>query len=305
MTREQYLRNLEEPKGKIDVVLDTDAYNEIDDQFAIAYLLRSGDQIGLKGICAAPFLNARSTGPADGMEKSYNEILRLLRLAGREEMAEWVFRGSERFLPDERIPLPSPAVDFLIECSKGYSAENPLYVAAIGAITNVASALLADPTLRERIVLVWLGGNGYHTPNTAEFNMMQDVAAARVIFSCGVPLVQLPCAGVVDRFLTTRYELEHWLKGKNPLCDYLLDSTVREAESYAAGRPWSRVIWDVTAAAWLIGGGRFLRSRLEIAPMPGYDNRYEPNPEGRPIRYVYEVHRDALFEDLFEKLTKE
>ena len=40
MTKEQYVKNLSVPTGKVDVVLDTDAFNEIDDQFAIAYLLR-------------------------------------------------------------------------------------------------------------------------------------------------------------------------------------------------------------------------------------------------------------------------
>ena len=39
MTQEQLFKNLNRPEGKIDVVLDTDAYNEIDDQFAIAYAL--------------------------------------------------------------------------------------------------------------------------------------------------------------------------------------------------------------------------------------------------------------------------
>ena len=39
MTQTQFLRNLEVPDRRVDVVLDTDAYNEIDDQFAVAYLL--------------------------------------------------------------------------------------------------------------------------------------------------------------------------------------------------------------------------------------------------------------------------
>ena len=55
MTKEQYLKNLEVPKGRIDAVLDTDTYNEIDDQFAIGYMLRSEDKINLKAIYAAPF----------------------------------------------------------------------------------------------------------------------------------------------------------------------------------------------------------------------------------------------------------
>ena len=78
MTNEQRIRNLSVPQGKVDVVLDTDAYNEIDDQFAIAYLLRSKEKLNTKAIYAAPFFNDKSGGPKDGMEKSYMEILKLL-----------------------------------------------------------------------------------------------------------------------------------------------------------------------------------------------------------------------------------
>ena len=56
----ELLKNLDVPKGKIDVVLDTDAYNEIDDQYAIAYLLNSEDKLNVKAIYAAPFFNENS-----------------------------------------------------------------------------------------------------------------------------------------------------------------------------------------------------------------------------------------------------
>lgn len=74
-----------------------------------------------------------------------------------------------------------------------------------------------------------------------EFNMQQDIAAARVVMGCGVPVVQLPCTGVVDHFITTGPELNYWLVDKNPLADYLARNTIQEAESYARGKPWSRV----------------------------------------------------------------
>ena len=63
MTIEQRIKNMSVPEGRIDVVLDTDAYNEIDDQFAIAYLLKSQEKLDVKAIYAAPFLNSRSKSP--------------------------------------------------------------------------------------------------------------------------------------------------------------------------------------------------------------------------------------------------
>ena len=74
---------------------------------------------------------------------------------------------------------------------------------SIGAITNIASAILLNPEITGRIVVVWLGGHALGWPDTEEFNMVQDIAAARIVFGCGVPLVQLPCMGVVSEFATT------------------------------------------------------------------------------------------------------
>lgn len=304
MTQEQYLKNLEVPAGRVDVVLDTDAFNEIDDQFAISYLLSSRDRLNIKGICAAPFLNRRVGSAAEGMEKSYAEIQKLLRLAGETALLDRVYRGSDRFLSDEVTPVRSDAAAFMARLSRQYSPDQPLYIVALGAITNVASAILMEPAMKENCVIVWLGGHDIHFPmGASEFNMRQDIAAARVVMGSGVPFVQLPCRGVVDRFLTSKQELAHWLKGENALCDYLYESTVAEAESYAAGKPWTRVIWDVTAVAWLLNDNeRFMRFRTERCPVPMYDQQYAPTRYDHAIGYVYYVDRDALFDDLFRKL---
>ncbi len=60
--------------------------------------------------------------------------------------------------------------------------------------------------------------------------MQQDIPAARVVFDSGCPLVQLPCRTVVSAFYTTKPELEYWIKGKNPLCDYLYEHTVEATD---------------------------------------------------------------------------
>ena len=305
MTNEQYFKNLTPPEGIADVVLDTDAYNEIDDQFALAYLLRYSDRLRVKGICAAPFFNDRAASPADGMEKSYEEIFKILRLAGREELFSIVKRGSAAYLADETTPTESDAADFMVNLAKEYSPERPLYIVAIGAITNVASALLKDPEMKDRCVVVWLGGNAVHMPNGAsEFNMVQDIAAARVVMGCGVPFVQLPCWGVVDKFHTSGPELAACLKGKNALCDYLYENTCAYMEVRAKGRLWSKVIWDVVAVAWLVSRDRNLMWARRIpSPIPEYDKQYAENATRHLIEYVYAVNRDVLFIDMIERLS--
>lgn len=304
MTREDLLRNLTVPEGPVDCVIDTDAYNEIDDQYAIALMLKS-PKLKVVDLYAAPFFNENSSSPADGMERSYKEILHLLCLMGKEDRMESVYRGSKKYLIDEKTFVDSPAARRLCALAASYSSERPLYVVAIGCITNVASAILMDPSIKEKIVVVWLGGHALHWEDTAEFNMAQDVAAARVVMGCGCPLVQLPCKGVVSSFYTTEPELRHWLQGKNPLCDYLIEHTVEAAEKYAKGEVWSRVIWDVTAVAWLLNDDdRFMCGRIVPAPMPTYDKRYSFSPRRHPILQITHIKRDALMGELFRILAE-
>lgn len=303
MTQKELLKKLQRPKGKIDVVIDTDTFNEIDDQFALAYLVKSSDQLNLQAIYAAPFHNEKSDSPQDGMEKSYREIFNILHLMGENRYDQVIYKGSVNYLPDETEPVDSPAARDLIKRAMEREEDDPLYVLAIGAITNIASALLIEPRIKDKIVIIWLGGHSWEWPDTHEFNMYQDVAAARVVFGSGAPVVQLPCNGVVDHLTTTGPELEYWLRGKNKLCDYLVDITTTEADACHGGKFWSRVIWDVSTVAWLLSE-EFMEDRYEHSPIPQYDDHYSFDHNRHFIKYVYAVNRDKIFEDLFTKLAK-
>lgn len=298
------MKNLAVPNKTVDCVLDTDAYNEIDDQYAIALMMKS-PKCNVKAIYAAPFFNHHSKSPEDGMEKSYEEILSLLNLMGKDNFKANVFKGSRSFLTSEKTPVESPAAEHLASLSANYTPERPLYVVAIGAITNVASAIIKNPKIAENIVIVWLGGNDIHWRDTREFNMVNDIAAARIVFNCGCPLVQLPCMGVVSSFYTCESELRRWLGGKNALCDYLVNHTVEEAESYAENHVWSRVIWDVCAVAWLLNDNdRFMSSVIDHAPLPTYDGTYSFDDRRHLYRRVTHINRDALFDELFRILSE-
>ena len=303
------IKQLRRPAGTVDVVLDTEAYNEIDDQYAIAYLLASGKEkqgrpkLNTQAFYAAPFSNSRSDGPEDGMEKSYNEILNVTTLCGRKDMHEKTYRGSVRYLSDEKTPVESDAAMDLVNRAMAHSPENPLYVLAIGAITNVASALLIKPEIRERIVIVFLGGVAHHMPPAAEFNLVQDIAAGRVVFGSGAPFVQLPCWGVVTHLATTEPELRHHLKGKSELADYLYEFTCKTAIHDGGNSCWSRVIWDVSAVAWLLSE-EFVQDITIPAPIPSYDNGYIHDPNRHIMKMAYYVNRDAIFKDLFERITQ-
>ena len=298
----QGIERLKRPQGRADVVLDTDTYNEVDDQYALAYLLQSGDRLNLKAIYAAPFDNHHSQGPLDGMERSYEEIKRVLKLVKRLEYNDCIYKGAGSFLRSEEEPIDSEAARHLIRLAKEHTKENPLYVIGIAACTNIASALLLEPEIKERIFVVWLGGLGMDWHDNFSFNAKQDVAAARVLLGSGVPLVLLPGRGVVDHFSTTGPELEYWLRGKNEFCDYIIDKTRYEAEIVSGETCWSRPISDVTAVAWLLDR-EFMLDRLEPSPIMEYDHHYSVDKRRHFIRYVYSINRDRLMKDLFDKLA--
>jgi len=293
------LNQLKPPVGKVRMVLDTDTYNEVDDQFALVYAYLSKEAVQLEAVYAAPFKNNRSESPGDGMEKSYQEILRLLKLLGKSHEG-FAFRGSDRYLEKIEEPIRSEAALDLVKRAMASTPGNPLYVVAVGCITNVASALLIEPGIIKNIVVVWLGGNDLHWPSQREFNLMQNVLATQVVLNSGVPMVIMPCKPVVSHLHTTIPELGYYLKGKNELSDYLYNIVVE----YSGGRDaWSKVIWDVAAVAWLVNPS-WIPAHLVHSPILTDQVTYSMDPSRHFIRMAASVNRDAIFRDLFTKMTK-
>ena len=234
------------------------------------------------------------------MEKSYEEILRILRKLGRSSEG-FAFRGSSRYLTDLRNPERSPAAMDLVERAKKSSPQDPLYVAAVGAITNLSNAILIEPSIIKNIVVVWLGGNGHHWPHQREFNFRQDLNASRVIFDCGVPFVQLPCTPVVTHFTTTVPEMERYAGGRGAIGDYLLEIFKGYRKDHFG---WSKVLWDMTAIAWIIDD-KWLPSDLVHSPIVTDNYTFSFDQSRHLIRAVNFVHRDPIFRDFFTKLDKQ
>ena len=291
-------QRLQPPTGKIRMVLDTDTYNEIDDQFAVTHALLSPDRLQVDALYAAPFFNDRSTGPADGMEKSYEEILRLLE---RLDVAPegFVYRGSTAYLEDCEHPVQSEAATDLIERALATDGDDPLYVVAIGAITNVASAILMEPAIIERIVVVWLGGNALYWPTAREFNLQQDIPSSRLIFDCGVPLVQLPCMGVTTHLHSTVPEIERYVQGQGAIGDFLAETFKAYSDDHFG---WSKVIWDIAAIAYLLDE-RWTPSDLVHSPILTDQVTWSFDNSRHLIRSANYIRRDPIFRDLFQKLA--
>lgn len=282
------------------LILDTDTYNEIDDQFALSLAMLASDRIDLACVCAAPFHNENSTSFADGMERSYREIGICAELVQKSHGAKIppYYRGSTERMPDVDTPVESDAAHKIAEYVMAY--DGITYIAAIGAITNVASAILLHPEIKDKIAVLWLGccarwfGGG-------EFNLCGDRNAANAVFKSGVPVLLFPCAGVVSHLSLSIYELEHFLRGNSLLGDYLCDNV-------AACRPngavsWSRVIWDISTVCAMIEPGT---CGVSIQPRPhiNEDWSYAWDVYEGEIEHVDTINRDWMFSILFSRLCK-
>jgi purine nucleosidase len=296
LTDARRLQLLEPPPGIASVVIDTDTYNEIDDQFALAYALLSPERIRVEAMYAAPFHNSRSNSPGDGMQRSYEEILRVLDRLGMPNAAP-VLHGSNAWLAARDQPIESAAARDLIVRAHA-ERSGPLYVIAIGAITNIASALLLDPLIATKIVVVWLAGHPTNWPHTMEFNIKQDHHASRVVLDSGVPLVLVPCINVAEHVRTTEAELERYLRGRGAIGDYLCDIFAGyHTERYA----WSKEIWDMAPVAWLIDPA-WAESVLTHSPILSAEMRWSQDARRHLIREAIGVKRDAIFADFFRKV---
>lgn len=350
LSAEERKAKLNVPTGKIHLIIDTDAKNEIDDQFAVSWAIKSPERFQVDAVYAAPFSHdclMKYTGgnslnsvggvtyaehPGDGMEASYQELLKLFELLG-EKTEGRVFRGSREYISDTGNLVDSEAVEDLIQ--RADSTDETIYVATIGAPTNVASALLKCPELVKKIVVIWLGAQPLYFKHGTEFNCMQDVKASQILFDSGVPLVLIPCMNTASMLTMAKSEVEQLLEEKTAISNYLSKIVLESfgdanasaefasllRHSYLAFREDrddtylslfkndyiapSRIIWDISTIAFLKNPS-WTPSTLETSPVLNDDLTWgEENKNRHQIRVVNFCHRDLIFGDMLHCLTEE
>lgn len=321
MSQEAYAQRLSPPTGDVQLVIDTDAANEIDDQFALAWALRRQDKLKIHGIYATPFsfahrraqyaqarADAAPFNPPDvGMQRSFDEILKVQKLLGIEKPIP-SFRGSPAYLSGLQKPIESEATAHLIATALAMPADEPLYVVAIGCATNVASALLLAPEIAHKIVVVWTSAFPSYAPHVNQsFNLEQDVLASQWLYDSGVPLVYLPGYHVGAQLRLSLAEVERYVKPIGEIGCYLhalfADNPLWAVTGRPAAAAHSWVIWDLINIAWLLDPA-WVPSHLVATPRLGADLRWQPRAHAHPMREAYAVQRDAIFNDLFACLAK-
>ena len=289
------------------VILDTDMYNEIDDQFALTYLMKSLDVFEVEAITIAPFLHSgysrtQTRTIAEGIEKSYETTLKLLDMLGKSEYKSRVYKGATSYLKDSKDT--NEAVEKIIEIAK---KNEKTTILAIGAITNVALAIIKAPEIISRIKVVWLGGNFFLTKDNSEFNFRQDIKAVQTVFDSQVELVVIPCRNVASNLTTTIYELEYYLSEETELNKYLLD-IFRKCKMLFVKEPRdeigsSKTLWDLSAIAYEINADWF-KTEMISCPVVLDNGLYEQTSDRHDVIFVNDLYRNKIYQDFFIKLGK-
>ena len=163
-------------------------------------------------------------------------------------------------------------------------------------------ALLKEPKISQKIEIVWLGGHSLLSNDNNEYNFRQDVDAVRAVFNSKAKLTIIPCKNVASNLMTSIYELEHHLKGKGALCEYLCAKFLNDERHGLTPR---RVIWDISAVAYLLNERWFETSEINC-PDINVDTSYQVNTDNHKITMVNNIiNPNFVYKDLFAKLTGE
>ncbi|AGC69293.1 hypothetical protein Cst_c23330 [Thermoclostridium stercorarium subsp. stercorarium DSM 8532] len=279
---------------KIRLIIDTDAKNEADDQFAIVHALLTPRFI-VKGIIAAHFGTQRT---AKSMQESYEECVKILELMDLTSEVK-VYHGAEAKIPDEHTPMPSESADLIIREAMSDS-DKPLYVIFLGPLTDLASAYLKEPAIENRLTAIWIGGGAW--PNgEREFNLGNDIDAANVVMRSNIPLWQVPR----NVYTTMRVSLAVKVKPYGKIGEYLfrqlydLNFKLKDNMRFPKGEMWS--LGDSPAVSLLLDPHEY-HYEMKPAPRITPDMRYVHYQNERFIGVYNYVDPRFTLEDFFAKL---
>jgi purine nucleosidase len=123
-----------------------------------------------------------------------------------------------------RTPAAGHAIDVLLDTIRRFSGE--ITLVTLGPLTNVATALLRDPSVAlkvERCVI--MGGIGFGYGNivpAAEYNVWVDPDAAKIVFESGLP-IEMVGWDVSHKYATFTAEQAAELRGASDLAAFCVD----------------------------------------------------------------------------------
>lgn len=290
---------------KIRLIINTDAKNEADDQFAIVHALLT-PRFKIKGIIAAQFEKTASMmNRKDTMQQSYDEIQKVLSIMDLQGQVP-VYKGAAKALESETEPQISEGAEAIVlEALKDDPL--PLYVVFLGPLTDMASALLMEPSIADKLTVIWIGG-GHYPEGGWEYNLLNDIDAANVVFDSKVELWQVPHT-VYTTMRVSIAELAYKVKPYGEIGNYLYQQSI-DFNNWAAeafqNSPWPKgEMWslgDSPAISLLLDEHEY---GYEIKPAPRIteDMYYVHDQKERMIRVYHYVDARFTLEDMFAKLA--
>ena len=215
-----------------------------------------------------------------------------------------LFEGSSLPLADTKTPRRNSGVDFILETSKRFAKENRLVVLTIGAATDVASAILQDPSVVDRINVVAMG---FKNPTDAkEFNVENDPRAWQVILDSDVP-VTIGSGDVCRKDLALQFEDAKKLVGSHGsigawLWQEYQDWYFRFVKPLRVddfSKPW--VIWDIIVLAHEQG----MTTQKSIPRPKLADNlSFEQMNTNKTITWITGIDSKTMWTDFINKLDE-
>jgi purine nucleosidase len=214
-----------------------------------------------------------------------------------------IVRGGDVALKDKRTPQDNEAVRFFIAQSKSFNSKNRLNILVIGAATDVASAILLDPSITERIRVIAMGLRT-QTDGT-EYNVQNDIPAWQVLLDANVPVV-VGDKQVCFTDLPMYYDQAKAMLAKDGavgawLWDQWNNWYYREVKPLRKddfSKP--RAIWDIITLAYLEG---FATSETKPRPSLSDDMKLATEPGQRPLVWITHVDSAKLWEDFQRRMA--
>lgn len=298
------------PKEKqVRLLVYTDCANEADDQYAVAHALMT-PKFDVVGIIAAHFdMNTKSEWspyqPGTTAKLSYDEIMTVLEKMGLTGQYP-VAMGSGEPLADAKTPILSDGAKMIIEEAMKEDTR-PLFIGCQGSITDLASAILAKPEICKRMTAIWIGGGNY-PEGGFEFNLMQDVNAANVLFASEMPVWQIPMK-VYKTLSVSLAELQYKVGPCGEIGRYLFENLVALNEKLANIPHWPHgELWGLgdqgVIAVLMQESERVDNFKMIPAPKVNLkDMTYDLNSGYREIRVYDSIDYRITLEDFFAKLA--
>lgn len=303
---------IDEPKAVLQtVIIDTDANNELDDQHALAYALFNSDVFDVIGIT----VNHTAVGTIQDDYEEARRVMQLCKAWSKIPLTKGVNMGRYPLLKDQLDNAEHEgyeAVNFIIEQAQVQRRE-PLILAPVGKLTNIALAFKKDPSIINQVKVVWLGGNYYGKDGRdGEHNLVHDTDAYNAVIETGVDFtmvtVRYGAPSGTDAVAVHVKDIQRLMPGLGPSTDPVTgrhggsfttfgDYSINLFTNYTDG---TRPLFDMVVFAVLKNPSWAQTTTITAPKLNGED--WSGTFPDRTIKLVENFNKDAILEDFFETM---